>query len=256
MRITDKKYLSKFVDAINVDIEKLLELNTSRQQDINLDFRVKTSAVYSANIEGNSVDINSYMNSEISKEAFKPRKEIEEISDLVKAYEFAIENELNEENLLEAHRLLSGTILINDKRGKYRTDRMGVYDNSGLVYFAVEPEKVKTETSLFFADVEKLSDTDMDVNEVFYHASLIHLKFAQIHPFWDGNGRTSRLLEKWFLAERLGDKAWKVESEHYYKDRIGDYYQNINLGMDYYSLNYDGCIPFLKMLVDSLKSVA
>lgn len=253
MRITNTKYLSRFITFIKDDIEKLLDKNTSHQQNINLDFRIKTSAVYSANIEGNSVDINSYMNSETSQQAFKPRKEIEEISDLVKAYEFAIENELNEVNLLKAHHLLSKTILINDKRGKYRADRMGVYDNSGLVYFAVEPEKIITEILIFFDDIKTLLNSKLSIVEVFYHASLIHLKFAQIHPFWDGNGRASRLLEKWFLAECLGAKAWKVESEHFYKDNISQYYKYINLGMDYYSLSYDDCIPFLKMLVDSLK---
>jgi len=255
MRITDKKYLSNFRDVLEMDIEEMLENNTSRQRDINLDFRIKTSAVYSANIEGNSVDINSYMNSEISKESFKPRKEIEEISDLIKAYQFAIEHKLNEVNLLEAHRLLSETILIRDKRGRYRTDRMGVYDNSGLVYLAVEPEKVNSETKIFFSDIETLLKENMDAIEIFYHASLIHLKFAQIHPFWDGNGRASRLLEKWFLAEKLGAKAWKIESEHFYKENIQHYYKNINLGMDYYSLNDEKCIPFLKMLADSLKNI-
>lgn len=256
MRIADKKYLSNFRDALEMDVEELLEQNTSRQQEINLEFRIKTSAVYSANIEGNSVDISSYMNSEISKESFKPRKEIEEITDLIKAYNFAIDHPLNEINLLEAHRLLSATILIKGKRGNYRTDRMGVYDNSGLVYFAVEPEKVNSETTQFFSDIEELLGTPMDVTETFYHASLIHLKFAQIHPFWDGNGRASRLLEKWFLAEKLGAKAWKIESEHFYKDNIVNYYRNINLGMDYYSLNYEKCLPFLKMLTDSLIEVA
>lgn len=252
MRITDKKYTSKFRDALAVDVEEMVQQNTARQEEINLDFRIKTSAVYSANIEGNSVDINSFMNSEVSKESFKPRKEIEEISDLVKAYNFAISNKLNEANLLEAHRMLSSTILIKVKRGKYRTDRMGVYDNSGLVYLAVEPEKVTTETALFLADIELLLKENMDIESVFYHASLIHLKFAQIHPFWDGNGRAARLLEKWFLAEKLGALAWKIESEHYYKINIGHYYKNINLGMDYYSLDFDKCIPFLKMLPESL----
>lgn len=256
MRIIDRKYLSNYVETINMDLNNLLVKNTTRQKEINLDFRVKTSAVYSANIEGNSIDINSYLNSEISKEAFKPSKEIEEISDLIKAYEFAIDNELNEKNLLESHRLLSGTLLIKDKRGKYRTYRMGVYGNSGLVYLAVEPEKVNSETSEFFFDIKKLLAEDLGISEVFYHASLIHLKFAQIHPFWDGNGRASRLLEKWFLAQKLGPQAWKIESEHFYKDNISDYYANINLGMDYYSLNYDRCIPFLKMLADSVKYVA
>jgi Fic family protein len=212
--------------------------------------------VYSANIEGNSVDLNSYMNSEVANEAFKPVKEVEEISDLIKAYRFAIEHPLNEQNLLEAHQLLSNTILIKGKRGNYRTDRMGIYDNSGLVYLAVEPEKVDTETSLFFTDLKELLSEQLTTTEIFYHASLIHLKFAQIHPFWDGNGRSARLLEKWFLAEKLGEEAWKIESEHCYKKNIAAYYQNINLGMDYYSIDYSQCLPFLMMLVSALPDLS
>ena len=198
------------------------------------------------------MDINSFINSEVAKEAFKPRKEIEEISDLVEAYRFAMSHELNEINLLEAHKLFSKNILIKGKRGKYRTDRMGVYDNNGLVYLAVEPEKVQDETKLFFEDINTLLSQDLNNYEIFYHASLIHLKLAQIHPFWDGNGRAARLLEKWFLAENLGERAWKIESEYCYKSRISDYYKNINLGMDYYGLNFDRCIPFLKMLPGAL----
>ena len=94
----------------------------------------------------------------------------------------------------------------------------------------------------------------MNITDVFYHASLIHLKFVQIHPFWDGNGRASRLLEKWFLAEKLGKDAWKIESEYFYKKNISAYYKNINLGMDYYSLKYENCIAFLKMLAESLQT--
>ena len=252
MRITDQKYFSQYNDSIEKNVELQLKENNLKQESIKLDFRIKTSAVYSSNIEGNSIDINSYMNSEASKESFKPRKEVEEVSDSVKAYELAIGGKLNESNLLSAHSLLSQNILIEDKRGIYRTDRMGVYDNSGLVYMAVEPDKVKTETKIFFQDIDSLIDSKLNTAEVFYHASLIHLKFVQIHPFWDGNGRASRLLEKWFLAEKLGKEAWKIESEHYYKTNISDYYKNVNLGMDYYSLEYDRCLPFLKMLVNSL----
>jgi len=220
MRITDQKYLTDFRNALDFDVEKLLGEHTSRQVAINLDFRVKTSAVYSANIEGNSMDISTYMNSEVAVDAFKPRKEIEEIGDLVLAYQYAIENDLSESNLLEAHRLLSRTILIDDKRGRYRTDRMGVYDNSGLVYLAVEPEEIKKEISVFFSNIEKLRSQKMETIEVFYHGALMHLRFAQIHPFWDGNGRSARLLEKWFLSEKLGARAWKIESEHFYKSNI------------------------------------
>lgn len=254
MRITDQKYLELFSKSIDCDIMELLEENDARQKDIQLDFRVKTSAVYSANIEGNSVDLNSYLNSEIAIEAFKPRKELDEIKNLIDAYIFAIENKLNEKNLLKAHVLLSKDLLIKDKQGVYRTDRMGIYDNSGLVYLAVEPEKLNRELNLFFEDLKTLLNKELSITAIFYHASLIHLKFAQIHPFWDGNGRAARLLEKWFLAEKLGKRVWKIESEQFYKKNIGNYYTNINLEMDYYALDYQGCIAFLQMLVNSLKS--
>ncbi|AGC75225.1 Fic/DOC family protein [Nonlabens dokdonensis] len=254
MRITNQKYLETYSKSIDGDIDKLLKENDSRQEDIQLDFRVKTSAVYSANIEGNSVDLNSYLNSEVAKEAFKPRQEIEEIKDLVNAYTYAIRNTLNQSNLLNAHKLLSKSLLITDKQGSYRTDRMGVYDNSGLVYLALEPEKLHNEIDIFFEDLSLLVKKNISITETFYHASLIHLKFAQIHPFWDGNGRTARLLEKWFLAEKLGEKAWKIESEQFYKKNISSYYNNINLGMDYHSLNYDRCLPFLRLLIDSIKN--
>lgn len=252
MRLTDKDCFSKYQVELGETVQDLFDKNSLGQKEITLDFRIKTSAVYSANIEGNSVDLNSFMNSEISKESFKPRKEIEEIEDLVAAYKFAIENSLNEQNLLKAHDILSKSILIADKRGKYRTDRMGVFDNNGLVYFAVEPEKVKQETKIFFEDLNQIIQSKLSITETFYFASMAHMKMAHIHPFWDGNGRASRLLEKWVLAEKLGMDAWKIQSEQFYKSNIKDYYRNINLGMDYYSLNYDLSIPFLKMLTNSL----
>ncbi|MDP6909884.1 MAG: Fic family protein, partial [Flavobacteriales bacterium] len=202
---------------------------------------------------GNSVDLNSFMNSRMGERLFKPQNEIKEIEDLVDAYEFAHENELNEKNLLTAHGILSRTLLIQDKQGIYRNDRMGVFDGSGMVYLAIEPQFVEEKMKQLFEDIATLLTKSSGIEEWFYYASLIHLKFAHIHPFWDGNGRTARLLEKWFLSENLNGRAWKIQSEKYYKEHLSEYYSNINLGVDYYDLNYDKCIPFLLMLANSLR---
>ncbi len=253
MRVTDIKYFEDFKAVIGKDIFELVENYKFKESSIDLKYRIKISAVFSSNIEGNSIDINSYMNSIAAKEKFKPGKEIEEINDLTDAYEFAIKNILNESNFLKAHRLLSANILIPEKQGLYRNDRMGVFDNTGLVYFAIEPEKVESEMKLFFSDISELIEKEMEIDQVFYHASLIHLKFVHIHPFWDGNGRMARLIEKWFLCIKLGEKFWKLNSEKYYKDNLNAYYSSIKLGDDYYNLNYDNCLNFLKMLPNSLK---
>lgn len=80
-----------------------------------------------------------------------------------------------------------------------------------------------------------------------------NLKFVHIHPFWDGNGRSARLLEKWFLSKQINGRAWKIQSEKYYKEHLANYYDTINLGVNYYELNYDNCIPFLMLLPLSLQ---
>ena len=104
-----------------------------------------------------------------------------------------------------------------------------------------------------YADIALLINTELSFGEVLYFASLIHLVFVKIHPFDDGNGRTARLLEKWFLAQKLDEKAWFVQSEKYYYDQHQTYYRNIRaMGLEYEALDYDKALPFLLMLAEAL----
>jgi Fic family protein len=220
---------------------------------INFDYHIKASAVYSSNIEGNSINLNSFMNYKLNNNKFKSGKEIEEIENLIKAYEFAQNNKLTEKNLLNAHEILSKTLLMKSKRRKYRTEPVGIFGKSGIVYLAVEPEFVEREMKIFFESVGELLENNLTEEEVFYFASLIHLRFVHIHPFRDGNGRTARLLEKWFITEKLGRQFWKIPSEEYYKNNQQKYYETINIGVNFYELNYGKCLNFLVMLPNCLK---
>lgn len=252
MRVNEKKYLAEYMDLIGNKIPSLIASFDFSEAHGGFDYLTKVSAIYSSNIEGNSIDLNSYMNYELNKDKFKTGKEIEEIEDLIEAYHYAQSNGLTESNLLHCHKIFSDTLLIRSKRGKYRIQQVGVFGKSGLAYMAVEPEFVSSEMKVLFSDIETLLAADLSDAEVFYHASLIHLRFAHIHPFRDGNGRAARLLEKWFVAEKLGRDFWKLPSEEYYKAHQARYYETINLGVNYYELNYDKCLGFLRMLPSCL----
>ena len=253
MRLSEKNYFDQFQKVIGKDIKHYIQHFDFTDQNIDLGYQTQASAVYSSNIEGNSIDLNSFMNYKLSKDKPKPQKELQEIEDLISAYEFAQIEILNEPNLLKVHKILSRKLVIPGLRGKYRNDKVGVFGASGLVYLAVEEKFVGSIMKEFLSEITPLTKQKLTEEESFYFASLIHLRFAHIHPFRDGNGRTARLLEKWFLAKTLGDNFWKISSEKYYKEHQTDYYKNINLGINFYELDYSKCVPFLTMLPNCLR---
>lgn len=213
---------------------------------------VQSSATFSSNIEGNSIDFDTYLKNKTFKIKSKP-KEMTEIDDLILAYNFAITNTLNKKNFLDSHKILSNTVLsLKSQKGKLRDQQVGIFSGGKVEYMAVEPEFVKEEFNKLFDDINMLLKTTLTEKEVFYFASMIHLIFEKIHPFIDGNGRAGRLLEKWFIASKIGINAWSIQSEKYYAQHKAEYYQKIHIGFNYYVLKMERCIPSLLMLPEAL----
>lgn len=249
MKILTDKYLKKYQESLK-NFKSKYDLFLKNSKDLDFQYLTESSSVFSSNIEWNTLDINSFMNFRMNKNITKDVKEIE---NLIKSYNFAEKNKLNEKNLLEVHKISSRTLLIKSKRWNYRDDKVWVFWKEWLIYLAIEVEYVKPKMKELFSDIELLIKEDLSLEEIFYYASQIHLRFVHIHPFSDWNGRCARLLEKWFLVEKLWKELWKIKSEEHYKENRNKYYENINLWVNYYELNYNNSLDFLLMLVGSLE---
>ena len=246
MELLHDTLLPAFIDAVGDTLDNALA-QLSGKSPADITYTTEAGAVFSSNIEGNPMDLNSFMNTKAHADAQKPR-EYEEIIDLADAYHFAQTHALTEEHLLTTHGILAELIVSPGNRGTYRQDRVGVFSSAGLAYMAIEHEYVAREMKRLFSDIATLEHATLSSAETVYYASYIHLVFAHIHPFMDGNGRVARLLEKWFLAHTLGQSAWAIESERYYKEHRAEYYATINLGPNYYESEYAKALPFLRML--------
>lgn len=243
-------YKRNIPDNLSETFEKLTDAEISTE---NFSFYTSVSSVFSSKIEGEDIELDSYIKHKKFGIEFLPDY-TKKIDDLYNAYIFAKENKLNEINTSKAHKLLSKHIVSVHKQGKVRTQNMYVSTPDGKIeYVAASPFEVPNELQKFYTDIETLLKNELTIDEVFYFASMIHLVFVKIHPWNDGNGRSARLIEKWFLAQKLGGNAWFIQSEKNYYKQHQTYYNNIRLlGLEYTELDYSKSLPFLLMLPNSL----
>lgn len=246
-----KDYTSLFNDAIAAHFENLHDSELSIDT---FSFYTSVSAVFSSKIEGEAIELDSFIKHKRLGVEYTPDY-TQKIDDLYSAYEFAQNNRLSSETLMHAHRLITKNILHSKHQGQFRKSNMYVMTDDGRIeYVAATPEKVSSEMEKFYTDLDAVLKTDLNFKEVLYFASMLHLAFVKIHPLDDGNGRTARLLEKWFIAEKLGSKAWFIESERYYYNNHQAYYSNIRkLGLEYDELDYFQSLSFLQMLPASIE---
>ena len=251
--LTDRLFIDYKGKVIDSPLDKIDNLKKVEIPVDYFEFYKSVSSVYSSKIEGEDIDFDSYYKHKFLKVKFKPDY-TRKADDLFSAYDFIDDNPLNLKNVRKAHSVLSANLLPKSQQGLIRTNPMFVINSDDQIdYVAASPEIVNQELDKLFHDIKMLVANDLDAFEVFYYACLIHLVFVKIHPFQDGNGRTARLIEKWFLIEKMGQKAASVQLEKNYFKHLKEYYSNIKvLGLEYDELDYNKALDFLLMTVNGI----
>jgi Fic family protein len=256
LNILSNSLLTEYSKLIDFDIQETITLIEGDFVPVDyFQFYNSVSSVYSSKIEGENIDFDSYYKHKFLNVKYKSDY-TKKSDDLLLAYEFTLENNLSLENVLKTHSIISRNLLPKNQRGLIRNNPMFVLNSDDRIeYVAAEPNIVKSETEKLFLDISILLNDKLSLPEIFYYAAYIHLVFVKIHPFQDGNGRTARLIEKWFLIEKLGKKIISIELEKNYYKNLSDYYKNIrNLGLEYVGLDYSQSLDFLTMTISGLKT--
>ena len=185
------------------------------------------SVHYSTKIEGNHLtmeQVEKTLNTMAKKAStYHPRDEQE-----VKAYYNAIsymekylENNgtFTEEFIKKIHSLIEG----EKKITPYRESQNAIYNSTdgSLVYLPPEAKDVP----VFMSDLVEWVKDNMEKLPTPIVAGLFHYQFVTIHPYFDGNGRTARLISS-FLMRKYGYGLKGIYSlEEYYAKDLGNYYQ-------------------------------
>ena len=136
--------------------------------------------------------------------------------------------------ILEIQKIVTNKLLTPYNNGKLRREPVFV-NNPKLqktVYWPPDDQDVK---HLLTELIKYTKDNKFKIDSLVL-AGIFHKQFVIIHPFIDGNGRTSRLLTKLLLAN-VGLNTFNLFSfENYYNQNVTKYFQKVGVFGNYYDL--------------------
>lgn len=164
------------------------------------------------------------------KEVLNYNQALESLNQLLKSNELDLSFKL----ILDIHNQVITGLLPTFETGRLRQKPVVVNDprTGKMVYIPPEVEKVK---ALINDLIVYVKNNSKKVDPLIL-AGVFHKQMVIIHPFMDGNGRTTRLATKVLLA-KMGLNTFNLFSfENYYNQNVTKYFQTVGEYGDYNDL--------------------
>ena len=193
------------------------------------------SAHSSTSIEGNRLSLEQVSNLAQGREVMAARKDKQEVLNYLKALEnlgkLSKEKKISEKDILSIHRMLTKDTLENPSDcGTYRKRYVVVGNRlTGEVMF--RPPKNEEVPALMKNLIKWINSEEAKELDPIVEAGIVHYEFVRIHPFIDGNGRTTRVLATLILYKRGFDTKQFFCLDDYYDSDRQAYYQALQ-GVD------------------------
>lgn len=136
--------------------------------------------------------------------------------------------------ILHIHKQVTDGLIPNFESGKLRQKSVVVHDpkTHQIVFLPPNAEDVK----LFVSQLIGFVHQNRGRIDPLILAGIFHKQMVIIHPFMDGNGRTTRLATKVLMAQ-MGLNTFNLFSfENYYNQNVTRYFQTVGEFGDYYEL--------------------
>jgi Fic family protein len=141
---------------------------------------------------------------------------------------------ITRELILSIQKKVTHKLLPIYQSGKLRLDPVFVNDprERKTIYWPPDAQDVST----LIKDLIQFVDANKNKIDPLILAGLFHKQMVIIHPFMDGNGRTTRLVTKILLAD-MGLNTFNLFSfENYYNQNVTRYFETVGVRGNYYDI--------------------
>lgn len=206
-----------------VNAPVVLEMEVSLKREALL-----KSAHHSTAIEGNPLSLNQV--NELAKgiKIQGQKRAMQEVLNYLNVLnnmdKYIDDGKITPKNVLKLHENITHyTLEYTYLEGQYRSEPVYVVNREGDIVFT--PPNANLVPGQIQDLLEWINNSSGDLNAVI-SAGIIHYEFVRIHPFIDGNGRTSRALAAIYLYLRGFDVDFTLD-KYYHSDRQA-YYDALN----------------------------
>jgi Fic family protein len=177
-------------------------------------------------IEGNMLSLAQVAALSANKAVAGQAQQKLEVKNCIKALRWILKKsntDLSQEKLLKIHSLMMNGLLKSSRIGKYRDIQNYIVNaNNKVIFTPPAPAKVKKQMKELFVWLKQNPKEHPIIR-----SALFHHRFAEIHPFVDGNGRVTRAASQWLLFEKDYDPIWTLGLDEFFAQDRDKYYEMI-----------------------------
>lgn len=201
------------------------------EREIEMRYRATVEEIHSSTaIEGNPLSMRQVEGALANKPALTRHQYAEiEVRNYKKALDFiekrkSTSKPINMDDILAIHGIITRNLLPEEKTGKLRDVGVDIVDQYDTVLYKAPSTDILVHE---IAELLNWINNSSDIHPVIA-AAVLHYQFVSIHPFADGNGRTTRVLTHLYLGLRGYDFRNSLVLDSYYLADKQAYYDALH----------------------------